>query len=389
MKIGAVIVAAGRGERAGGGVPKQYRALAGASVLHRSVHALLHHDRIMGIIVVVNPDDRDHLAAVEQELGQTLTTVAGGATRTASVRAGLDAARTAGFDAVLIHDAARPFVSPALLNRLTDALADHPAVIPALPIADALFRGDTTTDTTTGTTMGDPVSRDGLYAAQTPQAFHLAPLLAAYDMLGDAALPDDAAVIRAAGGTVALVTGEADNFKLTTPADFARAERMLMPDAITVTGQGFDVHRLEPADSMWLCGIEIREGLGLVGHSDADAGLHALTDAILGAAGAGDIGQHFPPSDPQWKGVASDAFLLHALKLLAEAGGRIVHADLTLIAERPRIGPYRDAMRARVAALLDLPQARVNIKATTTEKLGFTGRGEGLAAQAIITARLS
>jgi 2-C-methyl-D-erythritol 4-phosphate cytidylyltransferase / 2-C-methyl-D-erythritol 2,4-cyclodiphosphate synthase len=384
MKIGAVIVAAGRGERAGGGVPKQYRALAGSSVLHRSVHALLHHDRIMGIIVVVNPDDRDHLAAVEQALGQTLTTVAGGATRTASVRAGLDAARAAGFDAVLIHDAARPFVSPALLDRLTDALAEHSAVIPALPIADALFRGDEA-----GMTMGDPVSRDGLYAAQTPQAFHLAPLLAACDKLGDAALPDDAAVIRAAGGTVALVTGEADNFKLTTPADFARAERMLMPDAITVTGQGFDVHRLEPADSMWLCGIEIREGLGLVGHSDADAGLHALTDAILGAAGAGDIGQHFPPSDPQWKGAASDAFLLHALKLLAEAGGRIVHADLTLIAERPRIGPHRDAMRARVAALLDLPQARVNIKATTTEKLGFTGRGEGLAAQAIITARLS
>ncbi len=382
MKIAAVIVAAGRGERAGGGVPKQYRDLAGKRVLARSVHRLHHCGVFMSLIVVVNPLDRDHIDAVEAELGFKLDTIPGGATRTASVRAGLDAAVKAGADAVLIHDAARPFLSSDLIDRLVTALDTHKAIIPALPVSDALLRvGD-------HGQMGEPVSRDGLQAAQTPQAFHLAPLLDAYARLGETALPDDAAVIRAAGGEVALVTGEAENFKLTTPEDFLRAERMLMSEAITVTGQGFDVHRLEPAEVMWLCGIEIRAGLGLVGHSDADAGLHALTDAILGAAGAGDIGQHFPPSDPQWKGARSDAFLKHALKLLKEAGGEIVHADLTLIAERPKIGPHREAMRARVAELTGLPLQRVNIKATTTEKLGFTGRGEGLAAQAIITARL-
>ncbi|RKR02796.1 2-C-methyl-D-erythritol 2,4-cyclodiphosphate synthase [Maricaulis maris] len=385
MKIAAVIVAAGRGERAGGGVPKQYRELAGKSVLSRTLHRLRHGRVFVGIIVVINPADQDHITAVEAELGTKLDTIPGGATRTASVRAGLEAARATGADAVLIHDAARPFVSHKLIDRLVDALATHDAVIPALPVADALFRsaGDD------GTTMGDPVSRDGLFAAQTPQAFHLAPLLAAYAQLGDTALPDDAAVIRAAGGEVALVPGEAENFKLTTADDFDRAERQIMSETITVTGQGYDVHRLEPAEVMWLCGIEIRAGLGLIGHSDADAGLHALTDAILGAAGAGDIGQHFPPSDPQWKGAASDAFLLHAVKLLKDAGGELVHADLTIIAERPKIGPHREAMRARVAQLLGLPEARVNIKATTTEKLGFTGRGEGLAAQAIVTARLT
>jgi len=382
MKIGAVIVAAGRGERAGGGVPKQYRRLGGFFVLTRTLLRLLHREVFDSIIVVVNPADADHIAAVEAELDIKLETIPGGATRTASVRAGLDRARDLGLDAVMIHDAARPFLGDALIDRLVKGLDEHPAVIPALPVADALFRGE-------DETMGDPVSRDGLYAAQTPQAFHLAPLLNAYARLGDTALPDDAAVIRAAGGEVALVAGEAENFKLTTQADFIRAERQIMSETITVTGQGYDVHRLETADSMWLCGIEIKAGLGLVGHSDADAGLHALTDAVLGAAGAGDIGQHFPPSDPQWKGAASDAFLLHAIKLLKEAGGELVHADITLIAERPKIGPHRDAMRARVAELTGLPEARVNIKATTTEKLGFTGRGEGLAAQAIVTARLT
>ncbi|MFY0637593.1 bifunctional 2-C-methyl-D-erythritol 4-phosphate cytidylyltransferase/2-C-methyl-D-erythritol 2,4-cyclodiphosphate synthase [Maricaulis maris] len=383
MKIAAVIVAAGRGERAGGGVPKQYRELAGRRVLARCVYRLHHCGVFMSLIVVVNPLDREHIDAVERELGFRLDVIPGGATRTASVRAGLEAASQAGADAVFIHDAARPFVSPALIDRLVDALERHPAVIPALPVSDALCRvGD-------GGVMDAPVSRDGLQAAQTPQAFHLAPLLDAYAQLGATALPDDAAVVRAAGGEVALVAGEADNFKLTTPEDFIRAERMLMSESITVTGQGFDVHRLEAAEVMWLCGIEIRAGLGLVGHSDADAGLHALTDAVLGAAGAGDIGQHFPPSDPQWKGARSDAFLKHALTRLAQAGGEIVHADLTLIAERPKIGPHRDAMRTRVAELLGLPLQRVNIKATTTEKLGFAGRGEGLAAQAIITARLT
>jgi 2-C-methyl-D-erythritol 4-phosphate cytidylyltransferase/2-C-methyl-D-erythritol 2,4-cyclodiphosphate synthase len=383
MKIGAVIVAAGRGERAGGGVPKQYRRLAGQSVLARSIRALRDHPHVDTVVVVINPQDTEHLDAVARELDTRFDTVPGGATRTASVQAGLEWMRTYGADAVMIHDAARPFASSSLIDRLVSALDRHAAVIPALPVADALVQvGD-------GDAVRHPVDRTGLQAAQTPQAFHLAPLLEAYARLDETALPDDAAVILAAGGAVHTVAGEAGNFKLTTPGDFDRAEGELAMKAITVTGQGFDVHRLEPAETMWLCGIELHEGLGLIGHSDADAGLHAVTDAVLGCAGAGDIGQHFPPFDPKWRGAASDKFLLHALDLLAKAGGQAVHADVTLIAERPKIGPYRDAMRQRLAELLDLDPARVNIKATTTEKLGFTGRGEGLAAQAVVTARLT
>jgi 2-C-methyl-D-erythritol 4-phosphate cytidylyltransferase/2-C-methyl-D-erythritol 2,4-cyclodiphosphate synthase len=333
--------------------------------------------------VVINPQDADHVRQVEAELGHALETVPGGASRSDSVRAGLAALQAAGCDGVMIHDAARPLLSSELIDRLSTALADHAAVIPVLPVADALMRVDD------DGVMLDSVDRSGLAAAQTPQAFHLALLLDAYAAAGGASFADDAAVIRAAGGPVFTVAGDADNFKLTRAEDFRRAEAVLMNQAITVTGQGFDVHRLETAEVMWLCGVEIRAGLGLVGHSDADAGLHAVTDAVLGCAGAGDIGQHFPPSDPQWAGAASDKFLLHALDLLARAGGQVVHADVTIISERPKIGPHRAAMRDRLAELLGLPAARVNIKATTTEKLGFTGRGEGLAAQAVVTARLA
>ena len=383
MTIGAIIVAAGRGERAGGGIPKQFRMLGGQSVLARTL-STLHADPAIGpLVVVVNPQDTDHVEAVRRESGIAFETVPGGATRTDSVRAGLAALEGAGCDAVMIHDAARPFLTADLTGRLAAALETHDAVIPALPVTDALMR------VTTDGAVAEPVDRAVIRAAQTPQAFRFDTLRAAYDRLGAQSLPDDAAVIMAAGGTVHTLPGEPDNFKLTTPEDFRRAEAWLMRDAITVSGQGFDVHRLEPADTMWLCGVELHEGLGLVGHSDADAGLHAVTDAVLGCAGAGDIGQHFPPSDPKWKGAASDAFLEHALGLLAEAGGSVVHADVTLIAERPKVGPYREAMRARLAELLRLAPERVNIKATTTEKLGFTGRGEGLAAQAIVTARLS
>lgn len=383
MKIGAIIVAAGRGERAGGGIPKQFRMLAGKSVLARTLATLATHPEIGPLVVVVNPQDTDHVDAVRQESGIAFDTVAGGATRTGSVRAGMDTLASAGCDAVMIHDAARPFLTADLIGRLAAALETHEAVIPALPVSDALMR------VTTDGAIAEPVDRAVTRAAQTPQAFRFDTLRTAYDRLGAQSLADDAAVIMATGGTVHTLAGETDNFKLTTPEDFRRAEAWLMSDAITVSGQGFDVHRLEPAETMWLCGVELHEGLGLVGHSDADAGLHAVTDAVLGCAGAGDIGQHFPPSDPQWKGAASDAFLQHALGLLAEAGGSVVHADVTLIAERPKIGPYREAMRARLAELLRLDPKRVNIKATTTEKLGFTGRGEGLAAQAIVTARLS
>jgi 2-C-methyl-D-erythritol 4-phosphate cytidylyltransferase/2-C-methyl-D-erythritol 2,4-cyclodiphosphate synthase len=383
MIIDAIIVAAGRGERAGGGIPKQFRSLAGRSVLARTLDALAGHAAIRRAVVVVNPQDTDHVEAVRQETARSFTTVPGGATRTDSVRAGLAALAGDAPDAVMIHDAARPFLSAELIDRLAEALDRHDAVIPALPATDALMR------VMTDGMIAEPVDRAVVRAAQTPQAFRFDALSAAYARLGGGGLADDAAVILAAGGQVHTVEGETDNFKLTLPADFRRAEAMLMGETITVSGQGFDVHRLEPAETMWLCGVELHEGLGLVGHSDADAGLHAVTDAVLGCAGAGDIGQHFPPSDPKWKGAASDSFLLHALELLREAGGQVIHADVTLIAERPKIGPYREAMRTRLAQLLRLDPKRVNIKATTTEKLGFTGRGEGLAAQAIVTARLS
>ena len=382
MKIAAVIVAAGRGERAGGGRPKQFRPLGGKSVLARVLERFNAHPRLTRLVVVANADDGEEIARLREETGLEIETAAGGATRTASVRAGLAALDGDAVDAVLIHDAARPFTSADLIDRLCDALADHAAIIPGLPVADALMRAE-------AGEMGDAVDRTALFTAQTPQAFHLKMLREAYESIENVSLPDDAAVVRAAGQPVRIITGEADNFKLTTPEDFMRAERLLAAQSVTVTGQGYDVHRLEPADHMMLCGVRIEAGLGLVGHSDADAGLHALTDAILGAAGRGDIGEHFPPSDPQWKGAGSDRFVEHAIHLLNEAGGRLVHCDITLICERPKIGPYRDAMRERVAMLTGLPASRVNIKATTTEKLGFTGRGEGLAAQAVATARLA
>lgn len=383
MKIGAIIVAAGRGERAGGGIPKQFRKLAGRSVLARSYQALAAHPALTAIVLVTHPDDTARLDAVDEELGLVTRRVVGGATRSDSVRAGLAALSDAGVDAVMIHDAARPFLSHALIDRLADALATHSAVIPVMPVTDALMRLDPSGE------ILEAVDRETLGAAQTPQAFHLDTICQAHDQAAGQAFADDAAVIRAAGGTVFSVPGESGNYKLTRPEDFQRAEAELMSTAITVTGQGFDVHRLEPADTMWLCGVALHEGLGLVGHSDADAGLHAVTDAVLGCAGAGDIGQHFPPSDPQWRGAASDKFLLHALDLLARAGGAAVHVDVTLICERPKVGKYRAAMQARLAEIMRLPTARVNIKATTTEKLGFTGRGEGLAAQAIVTARMT
>ncbi|WP_417468192.1 bifunctional 2-C-methyl-D-erythritol 4-phosphate cytidylyltransferase/2-C-methyl-D-erythritol 2,4-cyclodiphosphate synthase [Maricaulis sp.] len=384
MKIGAIIVAGGRGTRAGGDVPKQYREIGGRPVLARTLDVFLAHPLIGPVIVVIGAEDSQRFAALAPLLAGSVETVTGGDTRTASVRAGLQALVPAGVDAVMIHDAARPFLSAALITALADALQDHAAVLPALASVDALMQVDAT-----GRLLAD-VNRDEIAAAQTPQAFRMPELMQAYRALGETALPDDAAVALRAGIPVQTIGGEAGNFKLTTPDDFARAEAMLnAPTAITVTGQGFDVHRLEAAEAMMLCGIEIRDGLGLVGHSDADVGLHALTDAILGAAGAGDIGQHFSPSDPRWKGVASDRFVLHALDLLHEAGGSVLHADITLIGERPKVGPHRDAMRARVADLLGLELRRVNIKATTTEKLGFTGRGEGLAAQAVVTARMT
>lgn len=382
LKTGAVIVAAGRGERAGSGLPKQFRSIGGRAVLERTLERFVGHQDIGPIAVVLAEDGREHFTRLRHHDAPSVITCTGGASRTASVRAGLDALARFNVDRVLIHDAARPFVSDGLISRVVTALDTEDAALPALPVPDALFRE-------TGTaSMGDAVDRTGIHAAQTPQGFRFPALVAAYGQLGETSLPDDAAVARQAGLNVAIVRGEPENFKITHAADFERAEAQLETQMRSVTGQGFDVHRLEPADSMMLCGIEIRSGLGLVGHSDADVALHAVTDAVLGAAGEGDIGQHFPPSDPQWKGAPSADFLRHAVSLLTNKGGVLEHADLTVIGERPKIGLHRDAMRAKLAELLELPLQRVNIKATTTERLGFTGRGEGLAAQALVTARL-
>ncbi|MFS2317638.1 bifunctional 2-C-methyl-D-erythritol 4-phosphate cytidylyltransferase/2-C-methyl-D-erythritol 2,4-cyclodiphosphate synthase [Maricaulis sp. D1M11] len=382
MTIAAIIVAGGSGQRAGGGIPKQYRELVGQPVLRRTVTPFLEHPRIDQIVVVIA---QDHQSLANEALGPDKSRVLmafGGASRSASVQAGLAALADTRPQQVLIHDAARPFVSVDLIDRVIAGLSKYPGIIPALPVVDALAQ-------TAGSRLAAPVNRTGMVAAQTPQGFDVETLVSAYQALGpDADLPDDASVLRAHGQDVGWVDGDDMNFKLTRPDDFAKAERMLTSASpVFLSGQGYDVHRLKEAESMWLCGVELKEGLGLVGHSDADAGLHALTDAILGAAGEGDIGQHFPPSDDRWKGASSDKFLRHAIHLLGQAGGALVHVDVTLICERPKIGPYRDAMRARIAELCDLPLARVNIKATTTEKLGFTGRREGLAAQAIATAR--
>ena len=375
----AIIVAAGRGERAGAGLPKQLRRLGDRPVLAWSVERFAADPDCEAIIVVGAPERREAIAAVLKPVAHDVRLVDGGATRSDSVRAGLNAAQSA---YVLIHDAARPLVSDGLIDRLKQALKHTVAAAPALPVPDALV------SVRDGV---EPVDRAWLRRMQTPQAFRRSVLQAAFAAAGGESFADEVSVARADGVEVALVDGEESNFKLTWPDDFARAQALLATptlagNSVSITGQGYDVHRLAPGDGLTLCGVRIDCALRLVGHSDADVGLHALTDAVLGAAGDGDIGQHFPPSDPQWAGADSAAFLQHALKRAAERGLKPLHADLTLICERPKIGPHREAMRQRVAALVGLDPARVNIKATTTEGLGFTGRGEGLAAQAVFTA---
>jgi 2-C-methyl-D-erythritol 4-phosphate cytidylyltransferase/2-C-methyl-D-erythritol 2,4-cyclodiphosphate synthase len=377
VRFSACIMAAGSGERAGGGQPKQLRTLAGRPVLAWSAQVLADHPACDELIVVHAPGQREAIMAALGDLSARARFASGGATRSASVRAGLAAVTG---DHVLIHDAARPFLTSETIDALLDALEAAPGAVPALPVADALAR-----DADDGLT---PVGRDGLMRLQTPQAFRTDALRTAFEAAGGADFPDETALARANGLEVRAITGDEMNFKLTWPADFDRAERLMAgPGAETVTGSGFDVHRLAPGDGLHLCGVFIESNLRLVGHSDADAGLHALTDAILGAAGLGDIGDHFPPSDMQWKGADSARFLTHALALAGEAGLAPVHCDVTLICERPKIGPHKAAMKARLAALMGLSPERVNIKATTTEGLGFTGRGEGLAAQAVVTMR--
>lgn len=372
MTTAAIIVAAGRGLRAGGGVPKQWRPLGGVPVAARALAAF----RAAGIgrlVLVHHPDDR---AEAEAAAGDARL-VQGGATRSESVRAALEALDGSGVERVLIHDAARPLVPQAVIARVVDALATHAAAAPGLPVTDALWRGREGFVEAT-------VDRGGLWAAQTPQGFRFAAILAAHRAHPGGAA-DDVEVARAAGLAVAIVPGAAENLKITRPEDFARAERLLGGPMDIRTGTGFDVHAFGPGDHVMLCGVAVPHGRGLAGHSDADVGMHALTDAIYGALADGDIGRHFPPSDPQWKGAASEIFLSHAAARARERGFRLSNCDVTLVCEGPRIGPHAGAMQARLAAILGIEPGRVSIKATTSERLGFTGREEGIAALASVT----
>jgi 2-C-methyl-D-erythritol 4-phosphate cytidylyltransferase/2-C-methyl-D-erythritol 2,4-cyclodiphosphate synthase len=376
MSFSAVIVAAGSSTRAGPGAPKPWRDLGGRPILRWSVEALLTAGARE--VVVVTATDRMGDAAEALAGLAGWRAVAGGAVRAESVQAGLAALNGSDDEPVLIHDAARPFVTQTHVQALLAALADADGAVPALLVADTLKR-----------TAGDrveTVSRDGLWRAQTPQAFRLGALRVAYAAWPQDQEPtDDAAVVERTGGRVALTPGDPMLMKLTYPEDFAMAERLAGGARITRIGQGLDAHRWGPGEAVWLCGVRIDHDQTLIGHSDADAGLHALTDALLGAIGDGDIGEHFPPSDPQWKGASSDRFLVHAVQRVAARGGRILNADVTLVCERPKIRPHRDAMRARLAELMGLPLDRVSVKATTTEGMGFTGRGEGLVAQAVVS----
>lgn len=377
MGAAALIVAAGSGERAGGAAPKQYRPLLGAPVLAWSVRAFAEAG-IDRIVVAVSPA-HEALARAATAGEPAILIVPGGTTRTASVRAGLVVIGET--DIVLIHDAARPGLTPDMVRRLVAAVeAGAAGAAPALPVTDSLRRADAQ-----GRAL-DEIERDGLMRVQTPQAFRTSVIRAAYAALPvDAALGDDLAVAQALGVETKLIAGDARLMKLTYAEDFALLERLLGGERVTCVGSGLDAHRFGPGNSVTLCGVRIAHDKGLIGHSDADAGWHALVDAILGALGEGDIGAHFPPSDPQWKGADSERFLRHAAGLAAAAGARIVHVDVTLLCERPKIAPHRQAMRARTAEVLGLPLARVSVKATTTERLGFLGREEGLAAQALAT----
>lgn len=371
----ALIVAAGQGMRAGG--PKQFRALGGRPLLAWSHAALSAHPAIDHVLVAIAAGQEADLAAA---LGE-VPFVIGGATRRESVRAGLYALAAKGIERVLVHDAARPFVPASVVDALVTALDSDPGATPALAVADTLARGIEV--------LGDTVPRDGVVRIQTPQAFRLADLIAAHAAWPDEAeATDDAQMLRAAGNTVALVEGSPMLDKITYPADFAAAEARLAARLVSRTATGFDVHRLEAGEELWLGGLLIPHDKGLSGHSDADVALHAITDALLGTIGAGDIGLHFPPSDPQWKGARSDQFLAHAAGLVRAGGGIIDFVDLTLMCEAPKIGPHREGMRQRIAQILQLPVGQVSVKATTTERLGFTGRGEGIAALASATVRV-
>ena len=379
-RVVALVVAAGRGTRFGGELPKQWMDLDGRPLLRHALGLLAAHPDIAEVRAVIHPDDTARYEAAASGL-RLNPPIQGGATRQESVRLGLEALADNPPDLVLIHDGARPLVDPGIIHRVLKSLKSHKGAIPALPVHDTLKRGKD------GMIVGTE-PRDGLFRAQTPQGFHYADILAAHQAASGRELTDDAAVLEAHGVPVALVEGAEDNVKITTRQDLARAAaRYDRPGEVRVAS-GYDVHRYDEGSFVTLCNIEVPHTHGLLGHSDADAALHALTDALLGCIAAGDIGRHFPPTDPRWKGADSAIFLQYVAELVAAAGGRIQHVDITIICERPKVGPHRAAMVSRVAELLDLPEGRVSVKATTTEGLGFTGRQEGIAAQATATVLL-
>jgi len=376
MTVSALIVAAGKGERLGGDVPKQYRPIGGKPVLRWAVEAMAGHRSIDHVRVVVGTGQE----AIAKTLLEGLPIgelIRGGAERSDSVLNGL---RAIAEGTVLVHDAARPFCPPAVIDRLLTALKDSDGAVPVLPVADTLAFGDGTLDA--------PVDRKGLLRVQTPQAFHVEDLIYAYEEAGRAAATDESTVMLAAGLKVTTVEGDPMLEKLTTQADWNRAESIIASRMVPRTGMGFDVHGFAGEGPIMLGGIAVPHSRGLAGHSDADVVLHAITDALLGAAGLGDIGEHFPPSDPQWKGASSDLFLSRAAALISERNGTIDHVDCTIVAQEPKVGPHRSAIRERIAAILGLRINQVSIKATTTEGLGFTGRREGIAAQAVASIRM-
>ncbi|HRY24637.1 MAG: bifunctional 2-C-methyl-D-erythritol 4-phosphate cytidylyltransferase/2-C-methyl-D-erythritol 2,4-cyclodiphosphate synthase [Geminicoccaceae bacterium] len=379
MECVALVMAAGSGLRLGRERPKQYQALAGLPMLRRTIDALRACPELRELQVVIGAGQDDLYDAATRGL-ELPPPVIGGATRQASVRRGLEALARRAPTHVLVHDAARPFASPALVGRVRQGLASARAVLPVLPVVDTLKRVDANGDVVA------EMPRDGLGRAQTPQGFDFATLLLAHRRHADRDCTDDAGVVALDGVPVLAVAGEEENFKVTTEADMARAEALLARQPRRwISGSGFDVHAFAPGRPLVLCGITLPHDRGLAGHSDADVALHAVTDALLGGIAEGDIGSHFPPSDPRWRDVASAHFLHHATGLVRARGGRIEHVDLTIIGERPKIGPHRDTLRASLAGLLALDPGRVSVKATTTERLGFCGREEGLAAQATVS----
>ncbi len=369
MSTAAIIVAAGRGTRLGGDRPKQWQMLAGQPVLAHTIAALRPH--VDHLVLVIHPEDR---ARAE---GFGLPLVEGGASRADSVRNALESLAVSGVSRVLIHDAARPLVPATVIRAVLHALETSPGAAPALAVTDALWRG--------GTRVEGTADRAGLWRAQTPQGFDFPAILAAHRAHPGGAA-DDVEVARAAGLPVTIVPGHEDNLKLTFPGDFARAEAIIRGRRMDIRmGNGFDVHAFTEGDHVWLCGVKVPHSRALLGHSDADVGMHALTDAIYGALAEGDIGVHFPPSDPQWKGAASEIFLRHAMGRVAARGFALANCDVTLICERPKIGPHQGAMRAALATIMGVDMDRISVKATTSERLGFTGREEGIAALATAT----